>query len=66
MVFTARPLSAPKRPNGLRISRRRDAQGATASEARLKSRNHDRQDKTDGKSTLPKDATQAPGTSERG
>jgi len=53
-------------PNGLRISRRRDARGDAAGKARLKSQNHDRQNPTDGKATLPKDTTQAPGTSERG
>jgi len=53
-------------PNGLRISRRRDARGATAGKARLKSQNHDRQNPTDGKCTLPRISTQAPGYLERG
>jgi len=53
-------------PNGLRISRRRDAQGSDAGKAQWKSQNHDRQGKTDGKCTLPRITTQAPGTSERG
>jgi len=63
-MLGSRPTVAA--PNGLRISRRRDAPGDTAGKARLKSQSHNRQDKTDGKSTSPRDPTQAPSYSERG
>jgi len=53
-------------PNGLRISRRRDAPSDAAGKARLKSLNHNRQYKTDGKYPLPRNATQAQNLSERG
>lgn len=52
-------------PNGTRISRR-DVQGDEAGKARLKSYKHGRPDTTAGKSTPPRDTTQAPGYLERG
>jgi len=48
-----------------RISRRRDARDDFTGKVRQKSRNDGRRDTTDGKSTLPTDATQAPDPSER-
>ena len=53
-------------PNGLRISLRRDDRGGDAGEARWNSLIHDRQNPTDGKSTPPRAATQAPRYLERG
>jgi len=59
-------VAATNAPNGLRISRRRDVRRDPAGKARLKSQNHNRQGKTDGKCTPPKDVTQARRYLERG
>ena len=48
------------------LSRRRDARDHFTGKARLKSPNDGRPDTTDGKYALPRDARQAPDTSERG
>ena len=66
-LWTCRALwSRRVRPNGMRISRRRNARDYFAGKAPRKSPNDSRPDATDGKCTSPRNATQAPDTTERG